>query len=106
MAELIKAVAAGQLDNSRAKDVFGNMLESDKSAAQAMQALGIQQVDDSALKTLCQELLEANPHIIEDVRAGKLKAVGALIGQAKKKNPNVNPNQFRELCLAIIENMG
>ncbi len=66
--------------------------------------MGIEQVDDHQLKALCQELLEANPQTIEDVRAGKMKAVGALIGQAKKKNPNVNPNQVRELCLEIIKN--
>jgi hypothetical protein len=26
-----------------------------------------------------------------------------FIGQAKKKNPNVNPNRVREICLDLIE---
>ena len=86
-----------KLDNSRGKDVFAKMHESKISAPEAIAALGIEQVDDSALESLVKELLESNPHVIDDVKAGKLKAVGALIGQAKKKNPNVNPNQFREL---------
>ena len=77
------------------------MLETGDSAAAAMQALGIAQVDDQELRALCQQLLEENPHVVADLKAGKLKAVGALIGQAKKRNPNINPNQLREMCLEL-----
>jgi len=28
-----------------------------------------------------------------------------LIGQAKKKNPNVNATRVREICLQLIEQM-
>ena len=105
LAELIRLINDGKLDSSRGKDVFATMLADGKSAAAAIEALGIEQVDDNALESLVQELLAANPHVVDDVKAGKLKAVGALIGQAKKKNPNVNPNQFRELCVKTIESM-
>ena len=105
LAELIKMIAGGKLDNSRGKDVFATMFEKGLPAADAVKELGIEQVDDSALESLCRELLDANPHVVADVKAGKMKAVGALIGQAKKKNPNVNPNQFRELCVQIIQSM-
>lgn len=104
LAELIRMIADGKLPNSRGKDVFATMM-SGKSAAEAIKEMGIEQVDDSALESLCRELLAANPHVVTDVKDGKLKAVGALIGQAKKQNPNVNPNQFRELCISIIESM-
>ena len=39
------------------------------------------------------------------MKEGKVKAAGALIGQAKKKNPNVNPGRVREICLELIEKM-
>ena len=68
-----------------------------------MRPLGIEEVDDSALVELCRELLRANPKIVAEVKEGKLKGLGALIGQAKKKNPNVNPNRVRELCLEMIQ---
>ena len=61
------------------------------------------QVDDSALVELCRKLVEANPKIAAEVKEGKLKGLGALIGQAKKENPNVNPNRVRELCLEMIQ---
>ena len=103
LAALLKAVSDGELDNSRAKDVFKEMLDAKVDVAQAMQTLGIEKVDSSALETLCGELLAANPKIVDDVRNGKMQAVGALIGQAKKKNPNVNPGQVRELCIKMIQ---
>ena len=90
------------MDNTRAKDVFAEMLQHGSSAAEAMQKLGIEQVDQSEVVTLCQELLAANPKIVADVQSGKMQAVGALIGQAKKKNPNVNPGEIRKLCLELI----
>ena len=57
-----------------------------------MKALGIEKVDDVASwSKLCEELVAANPKIVADVKAGKMQAVGSLVGQAKKKNPNANP---------------
>ena len=43
--------------------------------------------------------------IVEDVKAGKQKAVGALIGQAKKTNPNADPAEIRKICLELIAAM-
>lgn len=103
LADLIKSIRAGKLDNSGGKRVFAEMLEHGISASEAIQALGIEQVDDSELEALCRMLLASHPSVVEDVKGGKTKAIGALIGEAKKSNPNVNPNQFRELCLKIIE---
>jgi aspartyl-tRNA(Asn)/glutamyl-tRNA(Gln) amidotransferase subunit B len=67
-----------------------------------MASMGIAAVDESALENLCRELLAANPKVVAEVKEGKAKGLGQLIGQAKKKNPNVNPNRFRELCEQLI----
>ncbi len=71
-----------------------------------MQSLGIEKVDESALVDLCRELVAANPKLVADVKAGKLQAAGAFVGQAKKKNPNVNPGRVREICLELIGQLG
>ncbi len=104
LAELLKLVKQGKLITTRAREVLAEMLASGKSAEQAMAAIGIEEVDESALEQLCRALLEASPKIVAQIREGKAKAVGALIGQAKKKNPNVNPGRVREICLNMIEN--
>jgi aspartyl-tRNA(Asn)/glutamyl-tRNA(Gln) amidotransferase subunit B len=105
LGDLLRFVTAGKVETSRAREVLAEMIATGKPAGQAMEALGIQEVDESALESLCRELLAANPRIVEEVKGGKVKAAGALIGQAKKKNPNVNPQRVRELCLELIENL-
>lgn len=105
LAELIRAVSAGQVPGPRAKEVFAALVAEPLSVEQACQKLGIAAVDQGALAALCQELLAANPRVVADVKSGKPQAVASLIGQAKKRNPNINPNDFRNLCLELIQKM-
>jgi len=102
LAELIGAVKDGVIETSRARDILTEMITSGKSAAEVMQARGIEKVDESALYALCDELLQANPKVIADVKNGKLQAAGALVGQAKKRNPNVNPGRVREIIAELV----
>lgn len=102
LGELLAAIKKGDIDTSRAREVFLEMVASGKSAADVMQAQGIEKVDESELIALCQELIAANPKIVADIQSGKTQAAGNLIGQAKKKNPNVNPGRFRELIVELV----
>ena len=103
LGDLIGRVTAGALDNSRARDVFNYLLANDVPIDQAIRALGIEAVDHDEIDSLCKDLLEANPNIVDDYRNGKKQAIGSLIGQAKKKNPNANPKLVRETLLRLIE---
>ncbi|MCE9605893.1 MAG: Asp-tRNA(Asn)/Glu-tRNA(Gln) amidotransferase subunit GatB [Planctomycetia bacterium] len=102
LAELLLKVKAGDVDTSRGREVLQRMFDHGENAAAAMSALGIEKVDESALVSLCEELVAANPRLVADVKAGKMQAAGAFVGQAKKKNPNANPARIRDLCLEII----
>jgi aspartyl-tRNA(Asn)/glutamyl-tRNA(Gln) amidotransferase subunit B len=102
LAALVKLVIAGEIEVTRAKEVFNDMVANKRTAAQSMQALGIGKVDLSELEAICQELVAANPKIVADVKSGKQQAIGALLGQAKKRNPNANPNDVRRICLELI----
>jgi aspartyl-tRNA(Asn)/glutamyl-tRNA(Gln) amidotransferase subunit B len=103
LADLISKVKAGEVPGPRAREVFQTMVDKKVDVAAALDMLGIAAVDESELIALCQKLLAANPKTITDVRSGKVQAIGALIGQAKKQNPNVDPNRVREICLQLIE---
>src|SRR5262245_13243625 len=105
LGDLVKRVVAGEIEITRAKEVFNDMVANKRSAADSMQALGISKVDDSQLEAICKELVASNPKIVADVKGGKQQAVGALVGQAKKRNPNANPNDVRRICLELIERM-
>ncbi|NBW97309.1 MAG: Asp-tRNA(Asn)/Glu-tRNA(Gln) amidotransferase subunit GatB [Planctomycetia bacterium] len=105
LADLIGRVQKGEFDTSRGREIFAEMLASGRSVADVVASLGIAVVDDADLVALCRELLAENPKIVADVRGGKEQAAAGLIGQAKKKNPNVNPAKVRQTCLELIRAM-
>jgi aspartyl-tRNA(Asn)/glutamyl-tRNA(Gln) amidotransferase subunit B len=115
LGELIRRTLTKELSRAQAKQVFDEAVRTEKpnytfpidfSAVLDAQIsdLGIAAVDESELVALCEKLLAANPKTISDVKSGKVQAIGALIGQAKRLNPNVDPSRIREICLQLIEN--
>jgi len=105
LADLIGRVQKGDFDTSRGREIFAEVLASGRSVADVVGSLGIAAVGDDELLALCKELLAANPKIVADVQGGKEQAAAGLIGQAKKRNPNVNPGKVRALCLELIRGM-
>ncbi len=103
LGRMIQAISDGRLPATRSVEAFRVMIEKECEVDLAIAELKIERVDESALTTLVQELLAANPKTVADIRAGKLQAAGALIGQAKKKNPNVDPNRVRELAIELAQ---
>lgn len=102
LGELLTALRDEKVSTPRAKDLFQFMVENRVAVTQAMESLGIAPVDAAALRELCRQLVADNPKVAEDVRSGKLQAVGALIGQARRLNPNADPSTVRALCLELI----
>jgi aspartyl-tRNA(Asn)/glutamyl-tRNA(Gln) amidotransferase subunit B len=103
LGQLIGRVRAGDFNTTRGREVLAAMVDAGKSLDETIAALGIAKIDDAAIEALCRELLAANPKVVAEIKEGKLKGVGALIGQAKKKNPNVDPNRVRETCVALAQ---
>ena len=102
LSELLKGIAGGKLDNSRGKEVLQEMIDSGSSVEVAMEKLGIKQVDAGEIDSLCQQLIDENPAVIQQIKDGNAKAVGALIGKARKINPNANPGMVRNKILEMI----
>jgi aspartyl-tRNA(Asn)/glutamyl-tRNA(Gln) amidotransferase subunit B len=103
LGDLVQKVKSGDVPSPRAREVFQVMAEGGVDLALAMKSIGISVVDESELVALCEKLLEANPKTISDVKSGKAQAIGAIIGQAKKLNPNIDPSRVREICLQLIQ---
>ena len=59
LAGLLQAIVNKEIDVTRAKDVFAVLLDSDKTAPQVMQEMGIEKVDESEIDNLAREVLEA-----------------------------------------------
>jgi aspartyl-tRNA(Asn)/glutamyl-tRNA(Gln) amidotransferase subunit B len=105
VAEIIGRVQRGEFDTSRGREIFAEALASGRPVADVVASMGIAAVSDDELVALCRELLAANPKVVADVKGGKEQAAAGLIGQAKKKNPNVNPGKVRQICLDLIKGM-
>jgi aspartyl-tRNA(Asn)/glutamyl-tRNA(Gln) amidotransferase subunit B len=105
VADIIARIAKGDFDTSRGREIFAEVLANGRSVEDVVAAMGIAAVGDDELITLCKELIAANPKIVADVQGGKEQAAAGLIGQAKKKNPNVNPGKVRQTCIDLIKAM-
>ncbi|MGB5952751.1 MAG: Asp-tRNA(Asn)/Glu-tRNA(Gln) amidotransferase subunit GatB [Ornithinimicrobium sp.] len=85
IAELDAMVRAGRLNDSMARQVMEGVLAGEGAPTQVADAKGLELVqDDGALEAAVDEVIAANPDIADKVRAGKLNAAGALIGQVMK----------------------
>ena len=97
---LIQRIQDGTISNNAAKQVFDALWTGDGSDVDAViEAKGLKQMNDSgALEAILDAVLAANAKSVEDYRAGKEKAFGALVGQAMKATKGkANPAQVNEL---------
>ncbi|MEE8425317.1 MAG: Asp-tRNA(Asn)/Glu-tRNA(Gln) amidotransferase subunit GatB [Elusimicrobiota bacterium] len=98
-AELIGLVGDGTLSRASGKVVFENMWDTGKTASALVSELGLQQVSDSGeLAAFVEEAIQANPKAVADLKAGKKKAAGAIVGFVMKKTKGkANPALVNKL---------
>lgn len=99
LAELLGLIESGKISNSVGKTVFEEMLVTDKSPATIVEEKGLMQIsDEGSLEIIVQEVIDANPKSIEDLRAGKTNAFGFLVGQCMKASKGQgNPGVMKDL---------
>ncbi len=101
VAELDTLVRSGRLNDSMARQVFDGMLAGEGNPGAIADARGLALVhDDDALGAAVDEVIAANPDLVEKIRGGKIQAAGALIGQVMKKMAGqADAARVRELIL-------
>jgi aspartyl-tRNA(Asn)/glutamyl-tRNA(Gln) amidotransferase subunit B len=103
LARLVERIQDGTLSNKMAKDLFALLWEESSNKAERVDQLisekGLKQENDTGvINALIDEVIAANPAVVEEVRAGKEKAMNALVGQVMKRGKGaVNPQQATEL---------
>ena len=86
LADLIRAQETGKVNMQAARKAFVHMLEHGGEAAATISELGLEQIsDEGALASIVDEVLGEMPKAVEDVRAGKAKALHALKGKVMAK---------------------
>lgn len=105
MAGLIKLVVAGEISNNVAKgEVFEEMYKTGKNAAEIVKKKGLKQVSDTgAIEAACKKVIETNPGPVADVKSGKEKAIGFLVGMVMKEmKGQANPQIVNEVIRKLI----
>ena len=107
IAELSNALEEGKITSKQGKDVFTQMLETNKMPSVIIKENGFEVVSDSGeIDKIVQEVLAANPKAVEDFKAGKTNAVGWLMGQVMKMSKGkANPKQATEILNKYLGQM-
>lgn len=99
--ELAQMVEMNELSSTAAKEVFNELLVSDKTPKQIAEEKNLLQVsDEGAIAIIVDEIIAdpANAKAIEDIRSGNEKVIGFLVGQVMKKSQGkANPAMAQKL---------
>lgn len=107
LAALLKLISKGTISGKIAKKVFATMWKEGGNPDDIVKAQGLVQISDTAeLSKLVDEVVGNNPKAVEDFKAGKEKAVGALVGQIMKATKGkANPRVINELLNKKLQSL-
>lgn len=107
LAALLKLISKGTISGKIAKKVFATMWKEGGNPEDIVKAQGLVQISDTAeLSKLVDEVVGKNPKAVEDFKAGKKKAVGALVGQIMKATKGkANPRVINELLNKKLQSL-
>ncbi len=101
MAQLISLINTNVISSKIAKEVFAKMLDSKLTAEEIVKRDNlVQVVDNDYINELVDKILSENPQSVEDLKAGKDRAIKHLMGQAMKLSKGkANPKLVTDLIL-------
>ena len=104
LAKLIGLLEKGTINNQTAKEVFAAMFETDADPEQYVEDHGLKMESDSGLLTeTVKKVLEANPKAVAELKEGKDKVMGFLMGQVMREmKGKANPAQVGEVIRKLI----
>ncbi|WP_368182477.1 Asp-tRNA(Asn)/Glu-tRNA(Gln) amidotransferase subunit GatB [Anaerotruncus rubiinfantis] len=102
--DLAALIESGKLRMNLAKSTFEMMLDTGKPVLELVSESDMAGMDDAALQKACEEVASANPNAVADYRAGKEKAMKALIGGVMKATRGkADAAKAEEILLRLIE---
>lgn len=104
LAGLIARILDNTISGKIAKEVFGCLWESDKTADEIINEKGLkQETDTGAIEAIIKQVLADNEKMVEEYKSGKEKAFNGLVGQVMKASRGkANPAQVNELLKQLI----
>jgi aspartyl-tRNA(Asn)/glutamyl-tRNA(Gln) amidotransferase subunit B len=99
LAELIKTIETGSINNNQAKEVFAEMFATGKPVAQVIEEKGFVQVsDEGEIEKIVDDVFAANEQQVAAYRGGNEKLFGFFVGQVMKASQGkANPKVVNEI---------
>ncbi|HLV09592.1 MAG TPA: Asp-tRNA(Asn)/Glu-tRNA(Gln) amidotransferase GatCAB subunit B, partial [Halanaerobiales bacterium] len=107
LAGMLKLMDEGVISSKIAKTVFEEMFKTGKEPEQIVEEKGLKQISDAGeLEEIVLKVIEANPSVVEDIKSGKDKAIGFLVGQVMKETRGkANPGMVNQIIREKIESL-
>jgi len=99
LAELIKTVEAGKINNNQAKDVLAEMFTTGKPADEVISEKRFEQISDAGMiEKIIDEVIAVNEKNVAAYRGGNEKLFGFFVGQVMKSSGGkANPKVVNEI---------
>ncbi|MDI6785786.1 MAG: Asp-tRNA(Asn)/Glu-tRNA(Gln) amidotransferase subunit GatB [bacterium] len=105
LAEMFKLIDKGIISGKIAKELFVLMYESGKDPLVLVEEKNLRQVtDQDSIDTVVEKVLKEHCQVVEDIRNGKEKALGFLVGQVMRETKGkANPKIVNDSLLKKIK---
>ena len=105
LAELIKTLDAGAINNNQAKEVLVEMFRTSKTASEIIKMKGFEQISDaSAIEKIVDEVIGKNPNQVAAYQGGNEKLFGFFVGQTMKASGGkANPKIVNEILKSKLK---
>ena len=99
LGEMVNMIDSGAINGKIAKEVFADMFENGKTAAEIVKEKGLVQVsDESAILGFVQQAIAANPDQVQQFKEGKTAVLQFFVGQVMKASRGkANPKSVIKL---------
>jgi aspartyl-tRNA(Asn)/glutamyl-tRNA(Gln) amidotransferase subunit B len=103
-AELIMITKEGKINSRGTKDILALLYKGESGPERLAETHGlIQKSDEGELKKIVEELVKANPNVVEDFKKGKQAALMFFVGQGMKATKgSANPEVLKKIILEVI----
>lgn len=105
ISELVELLQSKKINSSQGKQIFEKLVKENKSPLIIQKEVGAVLINDEAeIHKLVLEVIEANPTLRDDFKAGKTRAQGFVMGQIMKKTGGkVNPGIANKIILEELK---
>ncbi len=104
LADMLSLIQSGAISGKIAKTVLEKMFHTGRDAKSIVEAEGLTQIsDEDQIAAIIDDVIDSHPGPADDVRNGRLKAIGFLVGQVMKATQGkANPRLVNELLRAKL----